>query len=326
MNFWKDKQVAVPGGAGFIGSHLVEQLVAAEAEVTVIDNLESGRRSNLSGVENAIAFIGADVTEMSVCREAFAGKDVVMNLAAQAPGVGFSSTHHEELLGRNVLIGSAVLEAARQADVGRVLVVSSSCVYPHDAPVPTPELPVYTGEPEQVNLGYALAKRMLELQATCYAEQYGMAIALARPFNAYGARDLDSGERAHVIPALIEKLLADAPQLVVWGSGRQTRSFIHARDVARGLMLLTEYHAVCDPVNIGHDREIALHDLVVMMMELSGIRKEIVYDTSKPEGCARKSADMTKLRQVTGGYEPQTDIRDGLAEMIDAYRLCLTQG
>jgi len=316
----KHREVVVPGGAGFIGSYLVEQLVAEGARVTVVDNLESGRLANLEGVLDRIEFVEADVADLALCRDLFRDKDVVMNLAARAPGVGHSHTHHPELLGRNLQIGSAVLEAARQAGVPRVLVVSSSCVYPEDAPVPTPELPAFTGEPEQVNSGYGWAKRYLELQAHHYAERFGMEIAIARPFNAYGARDLGSGERAHVIPALIERLLSDEPELVVWGSGDQTRSFIHARDVAAGLRLLTERYAVCDPVNVGHDRETAVRDLVEMLMDLAGLRKRVVFDTSKPEGCLRKAADMTKFRRVTGGFEPTTDLRTGLLEMIEARR------
>ncbi len=320
MGFYDGRKVAVPGGAGFIGSYLVERLVADGAEVSVIDNLESGRRENLSAVEDRIDFHQADVTDVAAGRRLLEGHEVVMNMAASAPGVGHSHRHHVELLGRNVQIGSAVLEAARQAGVRRHLVVSSSCVYPDDAPVPTPELPTCTGEPERVNSGYGWAKRHLELMGRHYAERFGMEVAIARPFNAYGGRDLASGGRSHVIPALIARLLSDEPQLVVWGSGRQTRSFIHARDVAAGLLALTERYAVADPVNVGHDRETSIARLVELLMELSGVEKPVVFDTSKPEGCLRKAADMTKLRRVSGGFEPDTSLRDGLTEMIEAHR------
>ncbi len=319
-HFWRDKPVAVVGGAGFIGSYLVEQLVSAAAQVTVVDNLETGRMCNLDDVRDSISFREGDITSLNFCREVFSGQDIVMNLAAQAPGVGLSHVNHVLLLGRNIQIGSVVLEAARQESVGRVLVVSSSCVCPDDAPVPTPELPAFTGEPEQVNFGYGWAKRYQELQAYHYSRAFGMAIAIARPFNAYGGRDLAHGERSHVIPAVIDRLLSSAPELVVWGSGRQTRSFIHARDVATGLALITERYAECDPVNVGHDHETSMAELAELLMEISGVRKKIVFDTSKPEGCLRKSADMRKFREVTGGYEPATDLRDGLREMIEAHQ------
>jgi nucleoside-diphosphate-sugar epimerase len=324
VSFWQGKRVVVPGGAGFIGSYLVEQLVAEGALVLVVDNLESGRLSNLTAVADRIEFRWADVTDLVLCRRLFAGADVVMNMAASAPGVGHSHRHHVELLGRNVQIGSVVLEAARQAGLERALVVSSSCVYPHDAPVPTPELPAFTGEPERVNSGYGWAKRYVELQARHYADRFGMAIALARPFNAYGERDLGHGERSHVIPALVERLLSDAPVLTVWGSGWQTRSFVHARDVAAGLRLITERYPVCDPVNVGHDHETSIAELVELLMELSDVRKEVVFDTSQPEGCRRKAADVRKLRRVTGGFEPATDLRAGLLDMIRAHRAART--
>jgi GDP-L-fucose synthase len=320
MSFWQNKSVVIPGGAGFIASYLVEQLVTAQARVTVIDNLESGRRENLHHVWDHITFIESDITDIELCKQYFQGQDVVLNLAARAPGVGYSHLNHDDLLGRNLRIGSAVLEGARQAGVNRCLVVSSSCVYPDDAPVPTSELPTFTGEPERVNSGYGWAKRFQELQARHYVDRFGMEIAIARPFNAYGGRDLASGERSHVIPALIERLLSDKPELLVWGSGNQTRSFIHARDVAIGLLLLTEHFAVGDPVNVGHDHEISLRDLVQLLMELSGIRKVVVFDRSKPEGCLRKAANMTKFHRVTRGFAPQTDLVAGLREMLDAHR------
>jgi nucleoside-diphosphate-sugar epimerase len=287
--------------------------------VTVLDNLETGKLQNLADVASDIEFVQGDVTDMELARDVFAGQDVVMNLAAFAPGVGLSHAHHVDLLGRNVQIGAVALEAAEQAGVGRFLVVSSSCVYPDDAPVPTPELAAFTGEPERVNSGYGWAKRFLELQAHHYAKEFGMEIAIARPFNAYGARDMADGERSHVIPALIARLMSDEPDLVVWGDGTQTRSFIHARDVAEGLALLTERYAVCDPVNVGHDRETSMRQLVRLLMELTGIRKNVVYDTTQPVGCLRKSADMTKFRHVTGVSLDGTELRDGLREMVDAH-------
>jgi len=320
MSFWQERKVVVTGGAGVIGSYLAEELVSQQAKVTVLDNLEAGRLENLAAIRDRITFVEGDITDIAFCRDQFHGQDVVMNLAAQAPGVGHSQNNHVSLLGRNVQIGSVVLEAARQVRVPRFLVVSSSCVYPDDAPVPTPELPVCTGEPERVNSGYGWSKRHQELLAHYYAREFGMTIAIGRPFNAYGARDYGRGDKSHVIPAVIERLLQPGPELVVWGSGRQTRSFIHARDVALGMMLITEHYAVCDPVNLGHDHETSMAELARLLVDLSGSRKTIVFDTTKPEGAPRKSADMTKFRKVTNGFEPQTDLRTGLLEMLEMHR------
>jgi GDP-L-fucose synthase len=294
--------------------------VGAGARVTVVDNLESGSVANLARVRSQIEFIEGDVTDLAQCREWFDGQELVLNLAAQAPGVGHSHLNHVGLLGRNLQIGSVVLEAARAVGVRRVLVVSSSCVYPDDAPAPTPELPVFTGEPERANSGYGWAKRYQELQAMHYAQQFGLEIALVRPFNAYGGRDLGKGERSHVIPALIERLLADSPEVVVWGSGNQTRSFIHALDVARAMLAATESYAVCDPLNLGPERETSMRELIHLLMDLAGVRKRVVFDTTKPEGAKRKGADVTKLRRVLPGFTEKIGLRTGLLEMIDAHR------
>lgn len=320
MAFWNRKKVVVPGGCGNIGSHMVEQLVEFGARVKVVDSMETGRMEFLDHVIDQIEFVEGDITDMPFCRKVFQDQDVVLNLAAQAPGVGHSHLNHVSLLGRNAQIGAVVLEAARAEGVNRVLIVSSSCVYPDDAPVPTPELPLFTGEPEIVNSGYGWGKRYNELQAMHYAERFDMAIAIARPFNAYGPRDLAKGGKSHVIPALIERLLSPEPVLTVWGDGTQTRSFIHARDVATGLLLVTERHAVCDPVNVGHDHETTMAELVEALMEAAGIKKELFFDTTKPVGCLRKAADMTKFRRVTGGFTPVTNLMDGLGEMVAAHR------
>ena len=325
MSFWETKRVVVIGGAGNIGSFVVESLCRRGARVRVLDNLESGSLDFLEQVRDAIEFVEGDTTDLDFCREAIRDADAVLNLAAQAPGVGHSHRNHVSLLGRNTQIGAVVLEACRAEEVGRVLMVSSSCVYPDDAPVPTPELPLFRGEPERVNSGYGWAKRFQELQAAEYAGRFGMSIAIARPFNAYGPRDVAKGERSHVIPALIERILSDEPELTVWGDGSQTRSFIHTRDLAEALLLLTERHAVCEAVNLGSDREVSMARLAELLMEAADTRKPIVFDTTKPTGCRRKAADMSTFRRLFGKDIHSVPLEEGLAEMVEAHRRHFTK-
>ena len=191
--------------------------------------------------------------------------------------------------------------------------MSSSCVYPDDAPVPTPEYD-HTGT-EHANRGYGLAKREIEAAAIrAAAEHPHLQIAIARPFNVFGERDRNRGPGAHVIPALLGRLLGPDPEIVVWGSGEQTRSFIHASDVARALALLTVHHAAADPVNIGHPREVSIRELLELLMEISGIRKPLVFDRTKPEGAARKACDATKLLRATD-FAPRISLEEGLRRM-----------
>jgi len=318
-SYWEGLRVLVTGGAGFIGSYLTELLLDDGAVVTVADNLSSGRMANLADVISRIRFEECDLRYLDACERIAAGQDVVLNLAAPAFGVEYSMTHHGEMLTDTVLIGFNMLEAARRQGVTRFLVVSSSCVYPDDAALPTNESEGWRGSPETVNEGYGWGKRMVELQGQYYAREYGMEVAIARPFNAYGPREQIEKEKAHVMTALIQKVLGNDNPVIVWGSGNQTRSFVHARDFALGLKLIAEHHAVADPVNLGHDRETSIRDLAERIVQLSGSGSSIRYDLSKPEGAVRKSADVRKLQRVTR-FTPQIMLDDGLKEMIGYVR------
>lgn len=314
-DFWDNRRVVVPGGAGFIGSHVCEQLAMLGAKVTAIDHLGSGSWDRLRDAPASIRRVEADVTDPASWSH-FSGADVVMNLAGVAPGLTEAPDRHEALYQANIRVGEAVQSAVLAHRVPRFLMVSSSCVYPDDAPVPTPELDLTDTLPEAANHGYGMAKRALEtaaLEAT--AAHRGLSVAIVRPFNVFGGRDLRTGPGAHVIPALLEKLFSPDPQLIVWGSGRQTRSFTHAADVARAMILITERHHGNEPVNIGRGEEITMRELVDSLMHLTGIRKPVVFDTTKPEGAARKACDARYLRQVTGGFSPAISHEQGLQEI-----------
>jgi len=318
-NWWKNKKVLVAGGAGFIGSYLVELLVADGAVVSVADDLSSGSLKNLDRVVGCISFQNADLRYLDQCENICSGQDVVMNLASPAFGVAYSMLHHGEMLTNVTTLGFNLLEAARREGVKRFLVVSSSCVYPEDAGIPTKEEEASRGSPESVNCGYGWGKRMVEMQGQYYAKEYGMEVAIARPFNAYGPRDKFEKEKANVMPALIQKVLNGDDPVIVWGSGNQTRSFVHGKDFAMGLKLLTELYPAADPVNIGHDRETTIRELIYHILKITGKNPKIIFDTSKPEGAQRKSADVTKLRKVTRGFMPQITLDEGLGEMISYF-------
>lgn len=316
QGFWFGKSVVVPGGAGFIGSSVVDELVANGASVSVIDDESSGDLSRLASHQGRIAIHRSDLCAMDLAA-LFRGADAVLNLAGMAPGLTSDESRHERLYHGNLQIADAVLAAALAAEVPRLLVVSSSCVYPDDAPVPTPELSLDGSAPESANRGYGLAKREIERRATAAAGG-PTRITVARPFNACGPRDQAYGPGAHVIPSLLGKILDPAvPEVVVWGSGRQTRSFIDVRDAARAMLLLVEHHPVPEPVNIGSDDEIPLGDLVRLLMELSGVFKPVRFDLTKPEGALRKSCDSSRLRELTG-FRPEHEAMGSLRDIVTA--------
>ena len=317
--YWRSKKVLVAGGGGFLGSYLVEELVQEGAQVLVVDKMEKGQLRNLTSLFDAIEFIQGDLLELGTCVKLTSGMDVVFNLAGKTSGIGYSVAHQGELFTVNALLSLNLLEAARRNGVPRLLVVSSSCVYPDDAPVPTPEIAVNTGAPETANEGYGWAKRVAEMQAQYYAKEYHMEIAVVRPFNPYGKRYRWEGEKSHVIPMLVKKICDGDDPVVVWGSGDQRRNFIHAGDTARIMMLITERHACADPVNIGFEDTISMRDLVETIMTTAGKRSKVVFDTTRPEGRMVKSADASKLKAITGGLFPMVSLDEGLREMIEWY-------
>ena len=321
MSYWDRKNVLVTGGGGFVGSHLVELLVqrARGVRVTVADHRGPTKRRNLSAVWDDIRFVHADLDDPRVARRLCRGRDVVINMAASVGGVGWNSTHPGSLFRDNMTIGVNVLEAARRAEVGRYLVVSSACVYPRDCVIPTPESEGFRDIPEKTNAGYGWAKRMQEYLGRAYAEEFGMSVAIARPYNAYGPRDHFDPERSHVIAALVKRVCDGENPVLVWGDGATTRSFLYVEDFARGLLETVEKYPRADPVNIGADAEISVRELAATIVRLAGTGARLVFDPTKPAGQPRRHCDVSKSKK-TLGFEARVSLEEGLAKTIAWYR------
>lgn len=319
MSFWLDKKVLVTGGAGFVGSYVVELLLERGAKVTVADRIASGVPQNLVEFAANVKLKNVDLGDLNQAAECCRGQEVVVNMAARTGGVGFNTGHPGTVFRDNVIMNTNMLEAARLADAERFLVVSSSCVYPPDATVPTPETEGFRGDPEPVNFGYGWAKRLAEIQARTYAEEFGMQIAIARPYNAYGPRAQFDPELSHVVAALIKRVFDGQNPVLVWGDGEQERAFLHVRDFARGLLETVEKYPVCDPVNIGTDEETKIKDLVNLIIKLSGKDVQPFFDASKPAGSPRRNCDTTKAKEKVG-FVAEIGLAEGLRETIDWYR------
>lgn len=318
-SFWLGKKVLVTGGTGFIGSHVVEKLVGLGAKVAVLDKIKNGAIKNIGYLKGKISFIQGDCTTFETAYRACKGQEVVMNLAARVGGIEYNRTHQATMLRDNLLIETVMIEAARRAGVARFLVVSSACVYPHDALVPTPEPEGFRGEPEETNAGYGWAKRMAEKLGIYYAEEFRMKVGIVRPYNAYGPRDHFDPATSHVIPALIKRVFDNEDPVRVWGSGKQTRAFLFVEDLANGMIQAIEKHAVPDPVNLGTDEEVTIRELVEMIVRLSGKSPKIVFDATKPDGSPRRNSDNAKAREKIG-FVATTKLREGLQNTIAWYR------
>jgi nucleoside-diphosphate-sugar epimerase len=247
--------------------------------------------------------------------------EVVLHLAARAYGMLRSMENNPEVLRDNTLMSFNVLDASLTSGVERLLMVSSSCVYPDDAPLPTPEEAAYQGLPESVNEGYGWAKRLVEIQSRYVYEKHGLPIAIVRPFNAYGGRYEWQGDGSHVVPSLVKKVLDRNGPVMIWGSGRQTRDLLHACDFALGFRLATECAVDCDPINLASGATVTLVDLVHMIADLAGLEIDVEFDRSKKDGRLHKEADLTKLRRKIPAFRPTVSLKEGLSDMVDWYTL-----
>ena len=314
---WKHEFVLVTGGAGFLGSHLVERLLKHGAHVRVADNLERFGFDNLRHLEGRIDFQQLDLRVYPECESAMENVTVVFNLAAKVTGIEYNRFHHEDMFEQNMLLQMYPLKAAaKNKRVKKFVQVSTACIYPHDAIIPTPESEGDRGTPEPTNEGYGWAKRMGEYLARYYSKD--MPTVVVRFFNAIGPRDHYDDATSHVVPAIIKRVFKN-PAVIAWGSGQQTRSFVDARDLAKGLMLLAEKVDTFDIVNIGHGREITISDLIRRIQELCGTQKPVLLDKGKPDGYMRRACDTTKLQSYTG-WEPEISLDQSLQDMIEDYR------
>jgi len=319
VNFWKNKKVLVTGGAGFIGSFVVENLVNRGATVRVLDNLQNGKEKNLSEVKDSVELIKGDCRNEKDALKACKGQDVVINVAARVGGIEYNRTHQATMMRDNLLLETIMIEAARLANVDRFLAVSSACVYPRNCSVPTPESEGFMEEPEPTNGGYGWAKRMGELLGKYYHEEFGMKVGIVRPYNCYGPRDHFDPAVSHVIPALIKRVFDGEDPVTVWGSGNQTRAFLYVTDMAEGMIQAIEKYPQPDPVNLGTDEEISIKELIQKIIGYSGVKAKIKFDRTKPDGSPKRNSDNAKMLEKIG-FTPKVTLDVGLQKTIAWYK------
>jgi len=307
MSLLCNKRITVTGGAGFLGSFVVEKLEQRECKEIVVP------RSRIY-----------DLTEMEAVRRLYkdARPGIVIHLAARVGGIGANRENPGKFFYENLVMGAMLMEEARCNGVEKFVVVGTVCSYPKFTPVPFREENLWDGYPEETNAPYGLAKKMLLVQAQAYREQYGLNTISLLPVNLYGPRDNFSLNSSHVIPALIRKCLeardAGKNKVEVWGDGTPTREFLYVEDAADGIVRALEFYDGSEPVNLGSGNEISIKDLISLIRELTGYKGEVVWDTSKPNGQPRRCLDVSRAKRLFG-FEAKTGFRDGLKRTIEWY-------
>lgn len=319
---WAEERVIVTGGAGFIGSHLVDALLARGAEVVIVlDDLSRGSVANLPA-NPRVRFTHLDLheqQEISYLANLFKGA-VVFHLAARVTNIKENRYDHLGMLQNNLDMNSTIINAARLGPPKLLELTSTVCVYPHDAPVPTKEEAAFPFHPEDTNEGYGLAKAILEKQGEYLHRELGIPVFVPRFANAFGPRDYYDAS-SHVVPALIRKAFEEEA-IEVWGTGEQTRTLMDARDLAQSLVLLAEQPAAHDaqPLNLGWNDPVSIADLARTIREMAGMeRKRIVFDMSQPDGhkvrdfCCARAIDLI-------GPPPSRPLEDTLADMVAEFK------
>jgi len=308
MAFWDNKNILVTGGAGFLGSSLIDKLRERGASE---QNMRIPRSED------------TDLRRWENCVRAVEDMDIVIHLAGKVGGIGYNQVHPASLFYDNAIMGIQTIEAARQEGVEKFVTVGTVCAYPKSAEVPFKEEDLWSGYPEETNAPYGLAKKMLLVQSQAYRQQYGFNAIYLLPVNLYGPGDNFDPESSHVIAALIRRFTQavrdNKREVEVWGTGEASREFLYAEDAAEAIALATERYNKPEPVNMGTGFEIKIKDLVKLIAELTGFEGEIKWDTSKPDGQPRRCLDVSKAKQEFG-FEAKVDLTEGLKRTIQWYR------
>ncbi len=308
LTYWENKQILITGGAGFLGSRIVEKLVNERGVDPKNLHIPRSKKCDLRSWENS--------------QKAVQDIDVVIHLAARVGGIGFNQKNPATLFYDNALMGIQLMEAARKEGVKKFVALGTVCAYPKFTNVPFKEDDLWNGYPEETNAPYGIAKKIVLVQAQAYRAQYGFDAIYLLPVNLYGPGDNFDPVSSHVIPALIKKMVdakeSGAPEVVVWGTGNASREFLYVDDAADGIILATERYDDSEPVNLGSGKEITIKVLAMTIADLVGYKGLIIWDSSRPDGQPRRRLDVSKAKDKFG-FVSKTSFTEGLRKTVDWY-------
>ena len=299
---WSEKKVLVTGSNGFLGKYVVEELEKRNVNKL---SLPSSQECDLRIQKN--------------CKRVVSDVDIIFHVAGTVGGIQYMSNNPARVFYDNLMMGTHLIEEAKNVDIEKLILVGTVCSYPKFASIPFNEKQIWEGYPEETNASYGLAKKMQLVQSEAYRKQYEFNSISVIPTNMYGPTDNFSEESSHVIPGIIKKIYdakeSQSEKIVLWGDGSPTRDFLHVRDTAKGIILAAEKYNESSPINLGSELEISIRDLSEMIKDLMDFSGVIEWDTSKPNGQPRRCVSNVRARELLG-FEPETKIREGLEETI----------
>jgi GDP-L-fucose synthase len=304
--FFSGKRIVVTGGAGFLGSHVVDRLNALGADVFV------PRRENY------------DLTTSEAVERLFAdaAPEIVIHMAAHVGGIGANRLNPGAYWYDNLMMGALMLEYARRNATSKFVQLGTICSYPKFTPVPFQESELWNGYPEETNAPYGVAKKSLLVGLQSYREQYGLDAIFLMPVNLYGPRDNFDLESSHVIPAMIRKMVEAEERgeaVELWGDGSPSREFLYVDECARAILLATERYDGLDPVNLGAGFEVTIKQLAEQIAAATGYSGPLNWDPSLPGGQPRRMLDTTRAQEAFG-FKSEVGFEDGLARTVEWFR------
>jgi len=308
VGFWKNKNVTVTGGSGFLGSYVVKKL-----EERGCRNIFVPRSKDY------------DLVYYQACEKVYEDSrpDIVIHLAAKVGGIGANRENPGKFFYENLMMGVQMMDLGRRAGIEKFVAIGTICAYPKFTPVPFKEEDLWNGYPEETNAPYGLAKKMLLVQSQAYRQQYGFNAIYLLPVNLYGPGDNFDPKSSHVIPALIKKCLDaianKSKEITVWGSGKPTREFLYMEDAAEGILLASEKYNKPDPVNLGAGFEISIKDLVSLIAKLTDFKGRVLWDHSMPDGQPKRMLDTSRAEKEFG-FKASVGFEEGLRKTVDWYR------
>lgn len=306
-SYWSNSRVVVTGGAGFLGSFVVEQLRARGCAQIVVPRSKE-----------------YDLVQMDAVQRLYADAkpDIVIHLAARVGGIGANQANPGKFFYDNLMMGAQLIEVGRQRGLKKFIALGTICAYPKFAPIPFKEDDIWNGYPEETNAPYGLAKKMMLAQSQAYRQQYGFNSIVLFPVNLYGPRDNFDLKTSHVIPALIRKFAeakdSGSKNVVLWGDGSPSREFLFVEDAAEGILLAGEHYNGSLPVNLGTGEEIAIRKLAELIAAEIGFTGRIEWDTTKPNGQPRRCLDVSRAKQLFG-FQARHSLREGLKKTVQWY-------
>ncbi|MEA1935919.1 MAG: GDP-L-fucose synthase [Thermodesulfobacteriota bacterium] len=307
-NGFRAKRIAITGGKGFLGKHLIKKLKDKGCRHIFTFGSSEYNLININDIQRMY-----DDTK----------PDIVIHLAARVGGIGFNLENPASLFYENLMMGTQLLHEGYLRKIEKFVAIGTICAYPKFTPVPFKEDDLWNGYPEETNAPYGLAKKMMLVQSQAYRQQYGFNSIFLLPVNLYGPGDNFDPTSSHVIPALIKKCvdanLNNEKEIVVWGTGKFTREFLYVEDAAEAIVLATQKYDKSNPVNIGAGFEISIKELVELIVELTDFKGRIVWDDTKPDGQPRRMLDTTRAFKELG-FKAKTSLREGLKKTIEWYK------